>query len=232
VDASKVATLIIDSVSSLPAPAAYATIVGILVICGFGIPIPEDITLLVAGLLAAGGSTTLTGSLVAGFIGVLFGDAVLFFLGRKFGKRIFKLPGFRRLFTPDRVEAAEARIRRNGPFICFIARFLPGLRSPVFAMAGALGVRPLVFFSLDGFAAAISVPVWVYLGYWFGNNIEEAYKRAEHIQMFIFGGIIIVASLYLTWRLWRRKKAKSKVGSVTPSVTHLEERGRIRDRNT
>jgi membrane protein DedA with SNARE-associated domain len=106
------------------------------------------------------------------------------------------------------------------------------LRSPVFAMAGALGVKPITFFSLDGFAAAISVPVWVYLGYWFGNNIEEAYKRAEHIQMFIFGGLIIVASIYITWRLWKRKKASSSKDSISPGVTQLEQSGRVCDRDT
>lgn len=206
-ETSKLASFLVEMVSGLSGFGAYATIVGILVICGFGVPIPEDITLLAAGLLASSSRITLFGALAAGFFGVLLGDSVLFLLGRRFGKRIFSLPGFRRIFTPSRVSAAESRIRRNGPFICFIARFLPGLRSPVFAMAGALGVRPLTFFALDGFAAAISVPVWVYLGYWFGNNLDEAFKRAEHVQMYLFGGLIVVVAGYLTYRFWHKKRA-------------------------
>lgn len=225
----RLAAEIFTAVSHLQGAAAYGTIVGILIICGLGIPIPEDITLLSAGLLAAAGRITLLGALVAGFLGVLAGDAFLFFMGRKFGKKVFGLPGFRRIFTAERVAAAEARIRRNGPFICFVARFLPGLRSPVFAMAGALGVKRRVFFMLDGFAALISVPVWVYLGFWFGSNLDEALKRAEHIQAYIFSGIVLLVVGYLLFRRWRKKRQASI--SVSPSVTELEDRKRVGDRH-
>ena len=210
-DPSRVATTIFSAVSGLTGLAAYATIVGILVICGLGIPIPEDITLLAAGLLASNGNISLAGALAAGFGGVLFGDAFLFFMGRRYGKRIFALPGFRRIFTEERTRAAESRIRKNGPFICFIARFLPGLRSPVFAMAGALGVKPLTFFLLDGFAAAISVPIWVYLGYWFGSNLEEALRQVKHIQVYIFSGLGVLILGYVGFKFWRLSVRKKRI---------------------
>lgn len=227
-DPSRVAHAIIESLSNLSGPSAYCMIIGILFICGLGIPIPEDITLLVAGLLSAAGSISLTGALVAGFIGVMAGDSLLFFMGRRYGRRIFSLPGLRRIFTPERTFAAEDRIRRNGPFICFIARFLPGLRSPVFAMAGALGVRPSTFFLLDGFAAMISVPVWVYLGHWFGSNFDRALETAQQVQIYIFIGLILCISAYVSLKLWKRKRLpRSEVkisASVSPSVPELHNR--------
>lgn len=223
-DPSRVATEIINALSSLSGPTAYATIVGILLICGLGIPIPEDITLLAAGLLASTGQISLFGALMAGLGGVLLGDAFLFFMGRRFGKRIFALPGFRRLFTEDRVQAAEDRIRRNGPFICFIARFLPGLRSPVFAMAGALGVKPRTFVLLDGFAAAISVPLWVHLGYWFGNNFDQALQQAKHLQIYILAAVGALIALYLLYRFWKRKTLIARETSLAPGVSELKNR--------
>lgn len=233
----RIANEIFAYISQLSGPAAYTTIVGILLICGFGVPIPEDITLLVAGLLASGGTITLPGAFIAGFVGVMTGDAVLFFLGRRYGKKVFKLPGIRRLFTSERIASAEARIRKNGPFICFIARFLPGLRSAIFAMAGALGVKPHIFFALDGLAALVSVPLWVYLGYWFGSNLEDALRKAEHVQMFVLIGLIVTVSVYLTWRLWHKKRQKALLRplpvavSVAPSISELENRNRVGDRD-
>ena len=225
-DPSRLVNTLFAAVSGLSGPFAYATIVGILLICGMGVPIPEDITLLAAGLLAANGSISLTGALIAGFGGVMLGDAFLFFLGRNYGKKVFALPGFRRLFTPDRITAAEDRIRRNGPFICFIARFLPGLRSPIFAMSGALGVKRSTFFLLDGFAALISVPVWVYLGYWFGNNLDEALAKAKHIQSYLFISLAVLILGYLGYRYFRKRQAAPSVG---PGVAEMEEGKRVQD---
>lgn len=213
-DPSRVATEIFSTLSQLSGFAAYGTIIGILFICGLGVPIPEDITLLVAGLLAASGGISLTGAMIAGFVGVLLGDALLFMMGRRFGKKVFSLPGFRRIFTEERIIAAENRIRHNGPFICFIARFLPGLRSPVFAMAGALGVRRSTFFLLDGFAALISVPVWVYLGFWFGSNLEDALSMAKEVQIYILGALLVLIFGYIGWKLWMGKQAQPAPVSV------------------
>ena len=207
-DPNSTAYAFIDSISRLSGPVAYCAIVGMLFACGIGLPIPEDITLLSAGLIASGHQISLAGALIAGFVGVMIGDSILFFAGRIFGKRVFSLPGFRKLFTPSRVASAEARIRKNGPFICFVARFLPGLRSPVFAMSGALGVRPRTFFLLDGFAALISVPIWVYVGYWFGKNFEAALDHVKKVEAYLFASIVVVILIYVGFKLFKRAQVR------------------------
>jgi len=203
----ELATDLTLTLSQMSTFAAYAAILGVLLLCGLGLPVPEDITLLAAGFLASTGQISFGGALAAGFFGVLAGDTFLFFMGRKFGARIFKLPGFRRVFTPSRVEQAEARVRRNGHFICFIARFLPGMRAPIFALAGAMGVRPSVFFVQDGFAAAISVPAWVYLGYWFGSNWQAAFQYAEKLQVWILIAAVTLVAGYILYRKYKKRRA-------------------------
>lgn len=206
-DPERLLTDLFNAMSGMSGVAAYAAIIGVLLICGLGIPIPEDITLLAAGLLASTGHISLAGALIAGFVGVMLGDTFLFFMGRRYGAKIFGLPGFRRIFTPARITKAEERVRRNGHFICFIARFLPGLRSPIFALAGAMGVKPSVFIMQDGFAAVISVPVWVYLGFWLGENWEEQFARVEKMQTIFFAGIALAVIAYIVYRFVRRKPA-------------------------
>jgi len=197
---------LIQTLSQLEGYHAYSAIIGLLLICGLGVPLPEDITLIGAGILSALGSISLTGAMLAGFFGVMAGDAFLFTIGRIYGRRAFDLPVIRTIMTQRRIALAERKIMRNSHFICFTARFLPGLRSPIFLMSGIMGVRPLVFYGLDGFAALISVPIWVLVGHWVGENIDHAFKLAERIQLSL-GAVIVIAIIgYVVFRRVRKRR--------------------------
>jgi membrane protein DedA with SNARE-associated domain len=202
---------IITTLSQLDGFTAYSAIVGMLLICGLGVPMPEDITLIAAGILASLGSISLWGAMVAGFFGVLMGDAFLYTIGRIYGRRAFQLPLLRTIMTPRRIALAERKIIRNSHFICFMARFLPGLRSPIFLMSGIMGVRPIVFYGLDGFAALISVPLWVYVGYWVGENLDKALEIAERVQLSVGAVLIILIGAYFAFRRWRKNRRAQRL---------------------
>ncbi len=169
-------------------------------------PIPEDITLISAGLLAGIGNISLTGGMIAGYVGVLVGDMLLFFIGRKFGRNLFLLPFFKTIFTPKRIAKAEEKIHKNAHIVCFTARFLPGLRAPIYLTAGILRVKPAVFIFQDGLAALLSVPIWIMLGYWVGDNLNRALEIAKEIQIYLFSGLFIFVLLYVLYK--RRQSAK------------------------
>lgn len=202
---------LINTLSQLDGWEAYTAIVGLLLICGLGVPLPEDITLIAAGILSALQSITIWGAMLAGFLGVMAGDAFLYTVGRIYGRRAFNLPLIRSIMTPRRVALAERKIVRNSHFICFTARFLPGLRSPVFLMAGILGVRPIVFYGLDGLAALISVPLWVLVGHWVGENLDMAMKVAERIQLSVGGIILVLIAIYVGFRRWRKARRAQRL---------------------
>jgi membrane protein DedA with SNARE-associated domain len=204
---------LLATLSQLEGGAAYSAIVGLLLICGLGVPLPEDVTLIAAGILAspAVGSIHLWGAVAAGFVGVMAGDAFLYNLGRIYGRKAFQLPIIRSIMTPRRVALAERKIIRNSHFICFTARFLPGLRSPVFLTAGIMGVRPLVFYGLDGFAALISVPLWVFVGHWVGENLDMAMKLAERIQLSLAAFFVLVVGSYVFYRRWRKNRRAARL---------------------
>ena len=186
---------------------AYAAILGVLFACGLGVPIPEDITLIAAGILAGLEKISLTGALIAGMVGVLVGDTFLFFLGRKLGRRAFRLPLLNRYFTQDRIAVAEKKIVANSKFICFTARFLPGLRAPIYLTSGVMGVPPLVFFLLDGLAALISVPLWVVGGWYFAKNLDEALHFAKQAQLYIIVAVVVmIAGYFMYKRFYRRRQ--------------------------
>ncbi|MBX7231940.1 MAG: DedA family protein [Bdellovibrionales bacterium] len=214
-EASALANHLIEFLQGLDGITAYAAILGLLLISGLGVPLPEDITLIGSGILAAMGAISLPGAIIAGFIGVLLGDAFLFTLGRKYGRAVFDLPGFRRVFTSHRIALAEEKVLSNSQFICFTARFLPGLRAPIYLTAGVLGVRPTIFYLLDGLAALISVPLWVVLGWWFTLNVDvdTGLYYAKKAQIYLVITVLCVVSGYVFYRYWRReKKTEMDVG--------------------
>lgn len=188
---------------------AYGAILGVLLACGLGVPLPEDITLIAAGILAALKNISLPGAMLTGFVGVLAGDCILFFLGRRLGYRVFTLPGFRSVFTEKRIQIARNKVLTNSKFICFTARFLPGLRAPIFLTSGIMGVSPGVFLFLDGIAALISVPIWVYLGWLLGDNLDNALHIALKTQKYIVAAVATLVLGYVWWKIRSTRKAEA-----------------------
>ncbi len=201
--------------TNLSSNVAYLIIFGILLACGIGLPLPEDIPLIATGYLIWDGTMNWAPALAVTVAGVLFGDTLLFYLGRKVGKRILRQHKFQTVFPPHRVRRAGAYFRKYGDKLIFFARFVAGLRAVVFFMAGSLKVRYSRFLLLDGLAALISVPAWVVLGYglghFFGDEISEILKRVKEVKIAfsIVIGIVLVSVGVRLYRNYRSKKKKA-----------------------
>lgn len=187
---------------------AYAAILLVLFACGLGVPIPEDITLFAAGFLAFKGRITLTGAMVVGFMGVMVGDTFMYLIGRKYGRRVLYWPVFRRMLTPERIELAERKLQRNAKIICFTSRFAPGLRAPIYLTSGILRVPFTVFVLMDGLAALISVPVWVYLAYYLGDKIERLFEIAKTAKLGIGIVLLLLVVTYFSVKFSKKMFAR------------------------
>jgi membrane protein DedA with SNARE-associated domain len=152
----------------------YVGLFLILVLCGLGLPVPEDLALLTGGFLVHRGITQYPTTLAISFVGVVAGDNSLFFIGRRFGTGILKYLGFVRPRTLPRIARLKRFMDRHGHMAIFYARFLAGMRALVYLTAGSAGVSPRRFVVYDALGALISVPVVVSIGYFFGDQIESA----------------------------------------------------------
>ena len=89
---------------------------------------------------------------------------------------------------------------------------MPGLRSPIFVFIGiSRKVSYLKFVLIDGFAALISVPVWVYLGFWAerqlsGMHVLEHYIKKGQLSTLIIIGLIIGVICF--WYIKKQIKRK------------------------
>ena len=129
----------------------------VLVICGFGVPIPEDLTLVTGGVISGLGYTNSHIMFAVGMLGVLVGDGFMFAAGRIWGQKILKFKPIARVMTPKRYAQVQEKFDKYGNWVLFVARFLPGLRTAVFVTAGiSRKVSYLRFILMDGLAALIS----------------------------------------------------------------------------
>ncbi|MFA9487510.1 MULTISPECIES: DedA family protein [unclassified Mannheimia] len=187
----------------------YWAVFLVLLACGFGLPIPEDITLVSGGVISGLGYTNVHWMLVVSMLGVLIGDSTMYWLGRIYGEKILQFPLIRKIATPERFAMVQERFETQGWKLLFMARFLPGLRAVVYLVSGITRKVSFVKFLLvDFFAAIISVPIWVYLGDYGASNLGWLKEQVSNGQHAIFA-ILGIVILFFGWKWYKKKKAKS-----------------------
>ena len=185
----------------------YAAVFFVLVVCGFGVPIPEDITLVAGGVISGLGYANVHLMFVVGMAGVLVGDGIMFLLGRHFGEQILRFKPVRKLMTPKRYAQVQEKFDKYGNYVLFVARFLPGLRSPIFLTAGMSGkVSFWRWLVMDGIAALISVPIWVYLGNFGAENRDWLMLQVHRFQNVLMVLMVLLVAA-VAWFWWRKRSS-------------------------
>ena len=196
---------------------SYLALVIVLILTGSGLPIPEEVPIIAAGILAAQG--TLDPVLALGWciFGAIVGDCIMYFIGYHFGRGVLREhPWWARFVTPQREAQIEVMFRRHGLKVFLVARFLVGLRSPVYLTAGIMRVSFRRFFLIDLICATAVVGTFFGLTYLFGEQIAKLFKRAE--GWLTVAVVIAVACAAFYW--WRRRRRK-------PAATEQEHRNNI-----
>jgi len=204
---------LIDFLLNFYGPTPYWIVFGVLLACGIGLPIPEDITLFVAGVVSYYGITDLGWMIAVCLIGVILGDSIIFILGAKYGRTLTKKWFFHKLLPDERLDAVKKKFHDRGNKLIFAARFMPGFRAPIFFSAGTLHLPYRVFLFYNGGAALISVPMIIGAIYYFGDQLDHVVKviqRVEHsIAVVIFmAALAIIGKWYLTHRPLSRMNRK------------------------
>ncbi len=220
---------IVDMLAGHSLHVGYAFVFLVLVLCGFGLPMPEDVILVTGGVLAWLASdldvATLGGMLrdpgliamvLVGLTGILAGDSWIYLMGRRFGVRVADFRPLRRMITPDKLELVEKKLRRRGNVVVIIARFLPGIRTPTFFAVGHARMPYWEFLLFDGAAALVSAPLWICIGFYFGSNIQEAAQHASRFGHYILAAVLVVVlGLGFRW-LQARRSAQAADGGERP----------------
>jgi membrane protein DedA with SNARE-associated domain len=181
----------------------------VLILCGLGLPVPEDVALLAGGFMVHQGVTQYPITLAVSCFGVVAGDNSLFYLGRRFGAGIVRYIEFGRPNSQLQIHKLKRFMDRHGHMAIFYARFLAGFRALVYLTAGSLGVSPGRFFVYDMLGAVISVPLVVSMIDLFGAQIEQASHYIGGFDRFI----VIAAALCVIFYASRLLVTRSSGGA-------------------
>lgn len=200
-------------------PGSYLAITVVLILTGAGLPVPEEVPIIAAGVMAGHGRLEPWLAWGSCLLGALVGDLVMYGIGHHFGRGLVRHPYWLHFVTPEREARIEQMIQRHGLKALLVARFLVGLRSPVYLTAGILRMPLRRFFLIDLFCATGVVTTFFLLSYFFGPTIVFWIRRME---ILLTVGVVLVATAVgvFLWRRFCRQKEQQTgaVGSVQPEA--------------
>jgi membrane protein DedA with SNARE-associated domain len=191
----------------------YGMTLLILVVCGLGLPIPEEATFLAAGYACTKINASVWILCVIGVVGILLGDSIPFYIGSRYGTSVLRMRFFAKFLSEKNRLRVQGFFHGHGSKTVFIARFVAGLRMPTYFMAGSMGVKYRTFVMWDLLGALISCPTSIWLAYKFGKEIESTLAKS-HLYIFGFLGLIVLCSVYHVWS-HREKKSPAAVDAAT-----------------
>lgn len=195
-------TAIIDWLTAQVAgnPLLVAVVVAVFAACEslvvVGTVVPG--TTVVLALAAAGGATGhgLGPMMVAATLGAVAGDGVSYWIGRRYGTRIAGWGPLAR--RPQLFEAARSHFRQGGAASVALARFVPGIRAIVPAVAGMLHMPPARFYT----ANAASAVVWAGLHvYGAGLTANLLARLGGRLATVVIGALVVIALAGWLFRL-------------------------------
>jgi membrane protein DedA with SNARE-associated domain len=180
----------------------YVSVFFLLLGGAIGLPIPEDIPLILAGILAHNGKAQLNLLFGVCYIAIIAGDIFIYGIGWQFGPALYTKPWFRSRFSESKIKAIQKNLERRSILMIFLARHLFYLRTLTFLVCGAVHMDFRKFLIADALAALISAPIMIGLGYMGAQNYEaisNGVARIKHITLFsVF--VILVIGIYLYLR--------------------------------
>ena len=210
----------------------YFILFGLLFACGLGLPLPEDIPLLLGGYFVAIGQMNIVWVGVLAWLGIIGGDCCLYWLSRRYGMNITKVRFIGSHVTESRIHWAEKKFEQYGLWVVAVCRLFAGVRGAMVIAAGVVKFNFLKFVIADGIAALFSGGLFVYLGWLAGRKfgtVGQMREKIKHYEHYVVIGLVIAVALLVLY-LWWRKKRHTTLAEVTfdkivePAVERLEHR--------
>lgn len=191
----------------------YATLVSMMLLSAFGLPIPEEVTLLSIGLLAYMGANPAlypppylgaaviqpVEAAIIATLAVFGADFLVYWIGRVFGRKLIHHPRLSHIFSTKLIDRAESFTKRYGMLATGIFRFTPGVRFPGHILCGTMRLPAWKFALVDGLAVAISVPTQILLIAHYGEAILGMLKEFKIVVLCVIG-VVVIAVVALRMR--------------------------------
>ena len=206
----------------------YSIVTAMMFLSSFGLPLPEEVTIVALGLMVHMGRhpdqyppppgievqpLNIYTAMAVCFFSIMISDFIVYYIGRKFGDSPWVHKLFRRFLGENSLEKSRTMIHKHRFLVPAIFRFTPGVRFPGHLSCGMMGISVWTFLAADGLAAFISVPTQVYLFATYGEVILSTIKEIKHYAFII---ALVILAFYLALKL-KQKVFGKKEKQITES---------------
>ena len=185
--------------------AFYPVLLLVLVAASLGVPVPEDVPLMAAGVILSQQPEVATwaGTFSIALLGILCGDVVLFVLGKRWGPEVCQHRWVNWLITPARLQKMSEKFNRYGMWMCFFGRFFMGVRAAMCITAGVTRLPFWRFLLADTAGAVLSIPLFIWLGHWFAGMIPTLKTYVHLVQWGLLAITVIALVGFIVYRRCR-----------------------------
>jgi membrane protein DedA with SNARE-associated domain len=189
---------------TLPPETIYLIVGLVIGLESMGIPLPGEVTLVSASLLASTGVTSPWGVASAAAIGAILGDSIGYAIGRRGGRALLERLGrrFPRHLGPAHLARAERMFARWGVWAVFFGRFVALLRILAGPLAGALHVPYRKFLIANASGGIVWAFGTTFLLYYVGRAAERWLKDLS------WAALVIAVLCGVASTIWLRRRAR------------------------
>jgi membrane protein DedA with SNARE-associated domain len=182
-----------------------------------GAVIPGSTVILALSALVPGGELRLEGVLAAAIAGALVGDGLAFWVGHRRQREIlgtWPLANYPRL-----IEESETFFNKWGTLAVFFARFVPPIRAFVPITAGALGMPPWKFYSVNVGAILLWAVAHVFPGVLAVSMLHEyaGLPHHEHVGKHMWIYVVAFCAVILGAAIWTIRRRHGRGAAAKPA---------------
>jgi membrane protein DedA with SNARE-associated domain len=155
----------------------------------------EDLAVIAAGLLTAGGILPFGYAVMSCFLGILLVDVNIYWLGRRVGRPALRRVPFKWLIKENDLERAQNLYDMYGMELLFAARFIPGARFPTYFTAGLFKADFKKFFLYFFLSITLWTPLLVGLSVLIGQPMLQYISVYQDYAIWIL--LLTIAIIYL-----------------------------------
>ncbi|MCY3001709.1 MAG: DedA family protein [Planctomycetota bacterium] len=175
----------------------------VLLLCGIGLPLPEEITLVACGYLLHEGRVEFLPVTLVCSSAILLGDSIPYWFGRIYGMRALQGRWIRRVLHPERFARLEEKFKTHGLWATFLLRFMPGARIAGYFLVGSMKMSFGRFLLIDALGVAVSVPASIWAARYAAGKLAEG-GHGGLVKLAILIGVVL--ALALAGRFLRKRE--------------------------
>ena len=143
-----------------------------------GVPVPDQLLLVVSGYLILTGSLAAAPTLFAAVFGSICGITLSYLIGRCSGSYLTKTG-----FAAAQLEKAKKYFQRFGAWTLIFGYFVPGIRNLIGFTSGMMRLKPRFFAPFAYTGAVVSSLTCIALGYFLGSQASWVLESAGRFAL-------------------------------------------------